>query len=484
MKKIVAIILLAAITMICAGQKSARAGWVDDWLQEKTVSSPDYLAGQKRGYFTGGSFDARWYQGQNDYLFSVEPPKFKAGCGGIDAFMGGFSFMNFNYLVKKLQSILTAAPAMAFDLTLSTYCPQCSTILGKFENISDKLNGLQFNDCTASKAVVAQLMGPYTRNSGQYEHALSDYAASQGWTSLWQDIKQATSSAGDIAAAPNTSGTPNLSGMYSGCPQDVKNLFLTQGSLLDHLRAQFGGGSADYIALLRGFIGDVDFSADKTGIIYPSPIGPCDTNLRKSVDNFIAGNTEAKSDSGTCAPLPDVNANLETWAANTMTGIIGQMEAQGRLTSDQVDFLRQIPLPMELILKYAVSTSQEAAMASEFSTIAAKAYAYAMMADLDHNAQVLIDKGLIVARDEPSSVANTSANRCDVHLLATSPVLLDYKKRLDVMQTALAQDYTKWASSLYALQSLGRRLEEFNAQAYRNLSEKFNPSLAERAVGE
>ena len=63
-------------------------------------------------------------------------------------------------------------------------------------------------------------------------------------------------------------------------------------------------------------------------------------------------------------------------------------------------------------------------------------------------------------------------------------MLLDYKKRLDVMQTALAQDYTKWASSLYALQSLGRRLEEFNAQAYRNLSEKFNPSLAERAVGE
>ncbi len=36
-----------------------------------------------------------------DYLVSVEPPRLQFGCGGIDAFMGGFSFMNFANFVSN-----------------------------------------------------------------------------------------------------------------------------------------------------------------------------------------------------------------------------------------------------------------------------------------------------------------------------------------------------------------------------------------------
>ena len=102
----------------------ARAGFVDDWITQKSETSPGYFEGQKRGYFTGGSFSARWPQ-TRDYLVSFEPPRLKFGCGGIDAFMGGFSFMNFEYLVQKLQRIIQAAPAAAFDLALKNLCEPC-----------------------------------------------------------------------------------------------------------------------------------------------------------------------------------------------------------------------------------------------------------------------------------------------------------------------------------------------------------------------
>ena len=117
-QRLLASFLVLAILPWPLGTGVLRAGWVDDWLQQKTETSPGYFEGQKRGYFTGGSFSARWQQ-SNDYLFTAMPPKIKAGCGGIDVFLGGFSYLNFEYLVTKLQRIMQAAPAAAFDIALN-----------------------------------------------------------------------------------------------------------------------------------------------------------------------------------------------------------------------------------------------------------------------------------------------------------------------------------------------------------------------------
>jgi len=95
--RLVISIIVALLVGLLVGT-IARAGFVDDWITQKSETSPGYFEGQKRGYFTGGSFSARWPQ-TRDYLASFEPPRLKFGCGGIDAFMGGFSFMNFEYLV-------------------------------------------------------------------------------------------------------------------------------------------------------------------------------------------------------------------------------------------------------------------------------------------------------------------------------------------------------------------------------------------------
>src|SRR5262245_42930450 len=46
------------------------SGWVDDWMTQKTSTSPSYYEGAKRGYYTGGSFSARWPNG-TDYPVTV-----------------------------------------------------------------------------------------------------------------------------------------------------------------------------------------------------------------------------------------------------------------------------------------------------------------------------------------------------------------------------------------------------------------------------
>ncbi|MEA2115340.1 MAG: conjugal transfer protein TraH, partial [Thermodesulfobacteriota bacterium] len=55
-----ATILAAIITGTLALESTVSAAWVDDWLNQRTTTSPNYLAGQQRGYYSGGGFSARW----------------------------------------------------------------------------------------------------------------------------------------------------------------------------------------------------------------------------------------------------------------------------------------------------------------------------------------------------------------------------------------------------------------------------------------
>jgi len=119
--------LFFAFILLLTG--TSYANWLDDWYENtmSTSSGINYFEGQKRGYATFGSFSMRLPL-RTDYLFSIEKPHLKVGCGGIDLFMGGFSFLNADYLVQKVQAMLQAAPFIAFDIALQTLFPEGSRI--------------------------------------------------------------------------------------------------------------------------------------------------------------------------------------------------------------------------------------------------------------------------------------------------------------------------------------------------------------------
>ena len=108
---------------------------------------------QKRGYVLGGSMSVRVPQGSVN-LFSFTPPDLHAGCNGIDLVMGGFSYLNADMIVKKLQEILQAAPFVAFDLAINTLCQPCKSAMSAAEHFSQIINKLQLDSCKAAQALM------------------------------------------------------------------------------------------------------------------------------------------------------------------------------------------------------------------------------------------------------------------------------------------------------------------------------------------
>lgn len=122
----------AALGIALTAPAAHAQGWAESWFDNVTYTSPGSFEDQTRGYVTAGGMSGR-VDVHNDYLMSLTLPKVKAGCGGIDMFLGGMSFLDPDYLVQKLESILQAAPAVAFQYLLETLDEKMGNIISKME---------------------------------------------------------------------------------------------------------------------------------------------------------------------------------------------------------------------------------------------------------------------------------------------------------------------------------------------------------------
>jgi hypothetical protein len=83
-------ILLGLVGLATLTTPACAASWAESWFDNATYSSPGSFDDQTRGYLTAGGMSGR-VDVHNDYLMSLTLPKIKAGCGGIDMFLGGMS---------------------------------------------------------------------------------------------------------------------------------------------------------------------------------------------------------------------------------------------------------------------------------------------------------------------------------------------------------------------------------------------------------
>lgn len=454
------------------------AGWVDDWIQQKTETSPGYFEGQKRGYMTSGSFSARWYN-SNDYLFTAEPPRVKAGCGGIDVFLGGFSFLNFDYLVQKLQRILQSAPAAAFDLALNVLCEPCSKTIKSLEAISDSLNSIQLDDCKASKVLVAKAFDALgADNSRVKAEAESCFLLGRGIEDLREQIKK-------IWETNDNQFTRNTDEQTAGCPAELNIVFNTPNTTVLQAIGRYRGYPDDYIDLARGFIGDVLIVAttDANGSRQnkPIPIPPCPENKPDSIENFFTGNAYMRpANGGACSRITDINANLVEWASDQLLGIEGKIRNSQSLSNDEEVFINNIPLPVFSALKMAVSSYQSGAVIGMLSSVSARAYAFGMVSDLYNMAtqSIHLANALIAKKGQKATVT------CQVELI--EPVVAEVKKMLSHIHGLMSNiysDYARVAVEASAINTLVDRYEKFEDIVSERMSQSFKPSLIKRATG-
>lgn len=394
--------LTAGVLAVAVFAQTATAGWVDDWMTNST--SPGSFAGEKRGYFTGGGFSARWRTG-TEPLVTVTSPSFKAGCGGIDVMMGGFGFVNADQLVAKLQTILSAAPAVAFDMALKAYCPQCSETIKAVNAVVDRLNGLQLNDCAAAKGAVAVMADPFVKGTRLEEQA--SVAKTEAWTStgLGQLYSETMKSGERIAKAWNGAGsTPeakaaqqSIIDQLSGCPAELKKLVGVDGSgggsLLDRLGASHGLNS-DYIEQVRGFVGDVYIVSptDSNGSFKAISVEPCTENKSASIEDLTKGLLAAKKIGPATSPdlraagcyIPNESTGkLEKWVGDSMRRVAKQLKERKPLSKQEDAFIgADGGLGVGLLLKTAVPQNIEEAIIQKTTKIVANGMAYRLFFDL------------------------------------------------------------------------------------------------------
>lgn len=354
---------------------NTQAGWMDDWVDQSTSSGPNYFEGQKRGYFSGGSYSAR-YRNSNDYLFSIQKPRLKSGCGGVDLFMGGFSFLDPEYLMQKMQRAIQAAPAIAFDLALKELSPSISSAIGKFEAIINQLNDLQMNECAMSKEIVTALSGRYESQSGGFSEIASLFDTKQSAEA--SSAKNYTHSKEQQQSNNNRPTQPQSEGI-KGCSAEFKKVFAKNGSLLKHVAEQ--KGLEQYADYMRAYLGDVIISYSDNQYSH-RVIEPCSQVKVDDMDEILTGNAFIKPENGGACTRANDQGLLEVVDSLMHSIALKIRSKRGNYTSNEINFLSSIPAPVFKALNTSAQINNIDFQISVLREPTARAMSYAIVHDL------------------------------------------------------------------------------------------------------
>ena len=480
--KIKLFIFAQFIIILVSTQQSYASGWVDDWLTQSTSNSPSYFAGQERGYYSAGSFSTRW-KASNTSLVTLESPKVKTGCGGIDLFLGGFSFLDTTHLVAKLQSILSSAAATAFDLALKTTCQQCANTIKNLESMADTLNQMQIDDCAAGKSlvgIVADEHGIRSREemSTSMATAINNNKLVSGVETLWTNLTTSIqSNNGNVSSA-------DVADIYSGCNTEIQTIFLSTGYVLYNIANRMGIDQ-EYADLIRGLVGDVHISSLSDGYT-ASFVDSCPENNMDSLAGTTEGQLYKKTITGInpgCVQITDTNRDLTTYVANQMQSIATKM-ASGTvlLTTAERNFLDTNPLSLMPTIKVAVASNTTATVIPVMADLTAKAYSLQMLSDLYQRARMMQMKALEILQKKAVANSSSGTEKCATEVFASDMAnkLQTMIDRVQVLRDSAREAYVASAQEVANFMILMSHLQENEDRLNRELSMKYGQSVVNR----
>ena len=182
--------MCAAVSIALFGAAPASA----DVLSEMTnfwrgaavnTTGPTAFQGQASGHWTLGNLYLR-APVRSEQIATVNLPNFRAGCGGIDAFAGAFSFINSDQLIAFGRAVAQNAAGFAFELALETISPVIAETMAKLRALAQWINDRNLNSCETAQALVGAVWSKNDRASGAICAAIgtsqgifSDYAAAK-----------------------------------------------------------------------------------------------------------------------------------------------------------------------------------------------------------------------------------------------------------------------------------------------------------------
>ncbi len=122
------------------------------------VSEGDLLyKSQAAGYFSGGGGMVVRSPVKMIQPVGIHLPTVNAGCGGIDIYTGGFSFISSDQLIQGLESIASNAPGYAFMLGMESVSPTITNTMRQLQSWANTANGIGINSCEAAARLVGSV---------------------------------------------------------------------------------------------------------------------------------------------------------------------------------------------------------------------------------------------------------------------------------------------------------------------------------------
>jgi conjugative transfer pilus assembly protein TraH len=118
-----------------------------------SITGPSAYTSQTMRAYSAGTLTLRTPQ-QSLQLFGFQPPSLSAGCGGIDIFAGGFSYVNSAQLVAFMKAVASNAEGYAFNAALGYLCPTCQKWLNDLQHMAQAINSTNISSCQAASALV------------------------------------------------------------------------------------------------------------------------------------------------------------------------------------------------------------------------------------------------------------------------------------------------------------------------------------------
>lgn len=181
MKQRTRITASAVALALSLGSVGSRADWIGDFYSSAgagvNATAPQAIATQSAVGYSGGGLSWR-VPSKNFQPISITPPSLKAGCGGIDAYLGGFSFPNKDAFVQALRNFGQAAVGYFFELALRTMAPEIAVTLDVINDLATRVNQFSINSCKAAKKAVdglADWAGVKVRDASGFARSIGEY---------------------------------------------------------------------------------------------------------------------------------------------------------------------------------------------------------------------------------------------------------------------------------------------------------------------
>jgi len=278
-------VLFSSMTLVSAVQASINDdlnSYFNNLGFSSNITSPQAYHGQQAGYYTGGSIFTR-SQVRDVQLVQVELPSYRAGCGGIDLYSGGFSFVKYDDLVKLMQNVMNNSASYAFTLAMETATPALANVMKYINDKASEINRANINSCETAEALVG---GAWPRTRASQQQVCRDIGGSQG--GLFDDWAQARQKCGVGDEFSNTMDKARNDPRYKNMVFDSGNVVwkvIKQNDLLkgDDELAQFFMSLSGTVIISR--IG----SGDNAPVNYDALPGLMDKDQNNLIHALLEG---------------------------------------------------------------------------------------------------------------------------------------------------------------------------------------------------